>query len=159
MKTKTRSFILILSVLIMISCKENNEVYLSKDILSLINDSDLIISGSVTATQSLKESFVSEHDPQLNWAVIQVDELLKGDLPLSTVDVLFASSWDVVYVNAPKFIAGDKGAWILKFEKLNEIIRLYPNLDSLAGYYIIDNSQAFINDSITINKIRNYLGK
>jgi hypothetical protein len=55
----------------------------------------------------------SEHNPQWQVATIRVRETLKGS-PASTVDVWFPASRDVMWVDAPRFAAGQEGIWILQ---------------------------------------------
>jgi hypothetical protein len=56
---------------------------------------------------------VTEHDPNLTLAVIEVEEVMKGNLSLREIHVLFSSSYDVSWHQAPKLRVGDYGIFIL----------------------------------------------
>lgn len=55
----------------------------------------------------------SEHDPDWQEAVIDVDTVLKGSVPSGVVAVVFPASLDVYWHDAPKFHAGQEGVWSL----------------------------------------------
>ncbi len=89
---------------------------------------DLIVSGRVssvrlpaheataraTAMASGRTSEqISEHAPLWQEAVIDIDEVHKGDHSKKQVVVLFPSSTDVRWHNAPKFQAGQEGVFLL----------------------------------------------
>jgi len=88
---------------------------------------DVVISGKVIATR-LPQTFprntrkaarepattrVSEHDPKWREAIIQVEQVHKGNLPKRQVVVRFASSTDVAWRGAPKFQPGQQGYFLL----------------------------------------------
>jgi hypothetical protein len=59
------------------------------------------------------QSPASEHDPQWWEAVCAVETVEKGDVPRPAVAVLFASSLDVMWAEAPKLRVGQDGVWLL----------------------------------------------
>jgi hypothetical protein len=58
---------------------------------------------------------ISEHDPLWEEAVVEVQEVQKGDPP-SQVVVRFPSSTDVHWYQSPKFVKGQTGTWLLHNE-------------------------------------------
>lgn len=55
----------------------------------------------------------SEHDPQWAVATVEVDTAVKGR-PSKTIEVMFASSEDVMWRNAPKLAVGQKAVMLLQ---------------------------------------------
>jgi hypothetical protein len=55
----------------------------------------------------------SEHDPRWAIAEVEVDESLKGRKS-GTIEVLFASSEDVMWYRAPKLVVGQKATMLLQ---------------------------------------------
>ena len=109
------------------SLMKDNSLYENKDILSLIkqardnqdneqlkkllDSSKLVVTGKVTRIirPDIKNSIGTEHDPEWRVAEIQVDEVLKGKPETKNLQVLFASSKDVMFFQSPKFAEGDEG--------------------------------------------------
>ena len=56
---------------------------------------------------------LSEHDPQWAVATVEVDQAIKGRPP-KTVEVLFATSQDVMWHRAPKLIVGQRVVTMLQ---------------------------------------------
>lgn len=56
---------------------------------------------------------ISEHDPNWQEAIIQVQEGLKGAQAGEQVVVRFPASLDVAWVGAPKFAVGEEGTFLL----------------------------------------------
>ena len=67
---------------------------------------------------------VSEHDPKWREAVVEVDQVQKGQHSAKRVNVLFPSSTDVRWYKAPKFTAGQQGFFALHKSKMKESERL-----------------------------------
>ena len=59
------------------------------------------------------EERLSEHDPQWAIAEVEVDEPVKGRRS-GTIEVLFASSDDVMWQHAPKLVVGQKAVMLLQ---------------------------------------------
>ena len=86
---------------------------------------DLVIVGKVTSVQEIPSGSrlvaaissparpVSEHDPQWQQAVIDVESVEKGKLAEGTVDVPFPASQDVRWYRVPKFHPGQEGVFLL----------------------------------------------
>lgn len=95
------------------------------------DDADLIISGKIVevrlpkpASAAKKESGasqtttrVSEHDPKWREAIVEVDQVHKGEKSKRQVVIRFPSSRDVAWRRAPKFQAGQEGFFILHKER------------------------------------------
>ncbi len=56
---------------------------------------------------------ITEHDPQWQEAIIQVQDGIKGAQPGEQVVVRFPGSHDVAWVGAPKFAEGQEGTFLL----------------------------------------------
>ncbi len=63
---------------------------------------------------------VSEHDPIIQEAVVEVDAVHKGETPTSEVTVRFPNSTDVQWYKAPKFRPGQQGFFMLHKEEAEE---------------------------------------
>jgi hypothetical protein len=93
------------------------------------DDADLVVSGKVVsvrlpsdeppaakgavATGSARRKPVSEHDPKWREAVVEVDDVHKGDHKKKQVVIRFPASHDVMWYNAPKFHPGQQGHFLL----------------------------------------------
>jgi hypothetical protein len=63
---------------------------------------------------------VSEHDPIIQEAVVEVDAVHKGQTPAREVTVRFPNSTDVQWYKAPKFRPGQQGFFMLHKEEAEE---------------------------------------
>jgi hypothetical protein len=80
-----------------------------------LNQADAVVAGSVINNRPPSGILqrVTEHDPGLQIAVIAVESVELGELPQPTVDVLYASSRDVMWFQSPKLDVGREGIWLL----------------------------------------------
>ncbi len=95
-----------------------------------IAGADVVVTGRVAQVRAASEQAVaampgmpgptSEHDPRWMEAVLDVDSVLKGTAPQAPVIVMFPASIDVMWVNAPKFHAGQEATWLLHTEQVPE---------------------------------------
>ena len=77
--------------------------------------SELVVSGQILKVhETEKQKLDSEHDPYWITAEIQVDSLEKGTTEGRTVTFRFASSYDIMWEESPKFKLGDKGIWLFR---------------------------------------------
>ncbi len=86
---------------------------------------NLVIAGRVASVQDIPSNSrllaavpspagpVSEHDPDLKQAVIDVESVEKGSLAEKTVTVPFPASQDVRWHKVPKFHPGQEGVFLL----------------------------------------------
>lgn len=80
-----------------------------------LSQANLIVSGRVAEIRkSAMPAGVTEHDPDWHEAVIDVFQVLKGDLDGSRITILFPGSQDVIWYKAPKYKSGSEGLWLLK---------------------------------------------
>ena len=93
------------------------------------NDADLVVSGKVVAVRLPGDEVpaakgamattvggrrpVSEHDPKWREAVVEIDDVHKGDHKKKQVVIRFPASNDVMWYNAPKFHPGQQGHFLL----------------------------------------------
>jgi len=88
-------------------------------------DADLVVKGKVIKVMVPQDSPparkraptvpspISEHDPVWREAVIQIDDVLKGEKKAGQVTVRFPDSSDVMFHGAPKFDTGQEGYFML----------------------------------------------
>jgi hypothetical protein len=75
---------------------------------------EAVISGRVTSVRRAEIPRVgSEHDPDWYTAFIQVESVIKGQMPAHEVILLFPHSDDVMWHDSPKFKEGQQGIWLL----------------------------------------------
>lgn len=81
-----------------------------------LEQADAVVLGTVTkvepSTVAGPPSF-REHDPHWWDAELHVEQVLKGDLKSDTVTVLFPSSLDIAWYDAPKYHEGQRGIFAL----------------------------------------------
>lgn len=110
-----------------------------QDLQKRLARAELVVVGTVSAVSAAPGQAnlpgVTEHDPDLKSATINVESVEKGQLTGQTVDVLFANSIDVAWFKSPKFQQGQSGIFLL-FR--NEITGL-----TIQGLTAFD-SQAFL---------------
>jgi hypothetical protein len=96
-----------------------------EDLRRRLGDAVAVVAGRVVHTAKVALRDVGaperEHDPQWFEAVIAVDSVLLGALDRKSVVVLFASSRDVKWRNAPKLHVGQSGIWLLHEEAPKEL--------------------------------------
>jgi hypothetical protein len=104
----------------------------ARDLKTRLNDADLVVVGTVASVRLPEETAdagsgearvadsgpfpgppESEHDPLWREAVVQVEEVHKGETSPGSVVVLFPSSTDVMWYRAPKFEPGQRGVFVL----------------------------------------------
>jgi hypothetical protein len=80
-----------------------------------LNEADAVVAGRVinNLPSGGISQRVTEHDPGLQIAVVAVESVELGDVPQPTVDVLYASSRDVMWFQSPKLDVGREGIWLL----------------------------------------------
>jgi hypothetical protein len=79
-----------------------------------LKDAKLVIVGTVVkvGTPAGYKRMATEHDPEWKEAEIQIDETIKGQAEGKSINILFASSKDVMFVGSPKLKEGDAGIFI-----------------------------------------------
>jgi len=100
------------------------------DIRARIATADVVVTGRVAQVRTPERAAaaavpgmpgpVSEHDPKWMEAVLDVESVLSGSTPEPPVVVLFPASIDVMWVNAPKFHAGQEATWLLHTDQVPE---------------------------------------
>ncbi len=75
-----------------------------------------VVVGRVTGVRqaaAATEERLSEHDPHWAVATVEVDQAVKGRRPARTIEVLFATSQDVMWHRAPKLAVGQTAVMLL----------------------------------------------
>lgn len=92
-----------------------------QDLQEHIASVDVVVVGKVSDIRALAEPSrpqpITEHDPQWQEAILEVEAVLKGDASLKTIAVLFPGSLDVAWFNVPKFRVGQDGIWLLQEDR------------------------------------------
>jgi hypothetical protein len=78
-------------------------------------EAEMVVAGRVTSTRPVgrDDPPSSEHDPLWSVARVSVEDVMKGPRSRKTVEVLFASSRDIAWRDAPKLEEGDSGVFVL----------------------------------------------
>lgn len=91
-----------------------------RDLRRHIDDSDLVIAGrvalvrpSAAAAVPGRSRPVTEHDPQWQEAVVEVESVVRGEVHGPQVTILFPGTMDVMWRDVPKHRPGEEGVWLL----------------------------------------------
>ncbi|HET6929187.1 MAG TPA: hypothetical protein VFI45_02610 [Candidatus Acidoferrum sp.] len=91
-----------------------------QDLRSRVNSADIIVVAQVleirpwaAPSSDTRRRYISEHDPQWQEAVLEIQEALKGAESHLKIVLRFASSYDVAWVNSPKFKPGEQRLFLL----------------------------------------------
>ncbi|MBV8978413.1 MAG: hypothetical protein JO261_01200 [Alphaproteobacteria bacterium] len=91
-----------------------------------IASADIVVVGRVSRIQAPsvpaltpQHQFVSEHNPDWQEAVIEVQQNLKGAKGASEVAVHFPASPDVAWASYPKFAVGQSGTFLLRQDRVS----------------------------------------
>ena len=103
-----------------------------KKVTERLKSSELVFTGEIVKIDSLASLKLSEHDPEWAIAVTRIDTVLKGKTQTKEIRFRFPTSDDVMWVDAPKFRAGQKGIWLLRRSTSNEDIY---TITEKADYY------------------------
>jgi hypothetical protein len=81
-----------------------------------LEQADAVVLGTVTKVEPSTVAdppTLREHDPHWWDAEVHVEQVLKGDLKSDTVTVLYPSSLDIAWYDAPKYHEGQRGIFAL----------------------------------------------
>lgn len=83
----------------------------------------LVVAGKVVETRPAAEKApgVTEHDPQWREAVIEIDTVLKGKPEESRVVVVYPTSFDVMWAEAPRPAVGWDAIWLLYRDQISGV--------------------------------------
>jgi hypothetical protein len=97
-----------------------------KDIQSAIESADIVIVGRVKRIQppsvaalAPERQMVTEHNPDWQEAIIEVQSALKGAAGAAEVVVRFPASMDVMWAGYPKLKEGQEGTFLLHQDRLS----------------------------------------
>jgi len=79
-----------------------------------IESADVVVAGRVLETKAAQPPRITEHDPMWAEATVEVESVEKGELSADRVTVMYPTSMDVMWYQAPKLQVGQRGVWILK---------------------------------------------
>jgi len=132
---------------------------IARERLNIQNDSlraelkraKLVVQGTVIETSIKDEKyppFESEHDPAFRKAVIEIKEVIKGDLKEKRIDVYYSSSDDVMWSNSPKLMKNQEGIFLLHINQA-------PAIFKMKGYTLLDKRD--FQSSKNLTNIQNLL--
>jgi hypothetical protein len=89
-----------------------------QDLQKHIAGAELVVVGKVSEVRPMPEASrprsMSEHDPQWQESVVEVESVLKGSSAEKRVVILFPGSIDVAWFGVPKSKVGQEGIWIVR---------------------------------------------
>jgi hypothetical protein len=104
-----------------------------QDLRKHIADADLVIVGKVVEVRAMVEPTerrpISEHDPQWQEAVVEVETVLKGSVSLKSMTILFPGTLDVAWFGVPRFRFDHQGIWIVKKDRYTKAFAVLDPLD------------------------------
>ncbi len=99
-----------------------------RDLKARIRTASVIVAGTVAAIRPAAQLMaglpVIRRDPFLHEALIQADSIEKGKPRQTEITAYFANSAERRWVDVPKFVAGQRGVWLLHKTRLGEVVRL-----------------------------------
>jgi hypothetical protein len=134
-----------------------------KDLRASINSVDIIVVGRVRKIQGPSAPELtpasrrrSEHDPDWQEAIIQVEETLKGPANLKEVVVRFPLSLDIMWVGYPRFKVGQEGTFLLRQDRISGAPNAVVDGKSVTAYMATTRKDVLNKaDSRTIKKLLN----
>jgi hypothetical protein len=115
-----------------------------RDLRESINSVDIAVVGRVKGIQAPSASElipqrrrISEHEPDWQEAIVEVQEILKGSPGVTEVVVRFPASVDVMWVGYPKFKAGQEGTFLLRQDQISGASKAILEGKSVTAYTAI----------------------
>ncbi len=106
-----------------------------QDLQKRIAGAELVIVGKVSEVRPMSEArrprSMSEHDPQWQESVVEVESVLKGSSAEKRVVILFPGSMDVAWFGVPKSKVGQEGIWIVRRDRETKAYAVVDPLDFL----------------------------
>lgn len=105
-----------------------------RDLALRIRASEEVVKGRVVRVEPAEiEERESEHAAMWKRAVVEVDTVIKGQPGTKTVTFFFPSSPDRVWKDAPRFVQGQEGVWLLhaKPKDFSRKAEMIPGLTAL----------------------------
>ncbi len=121
-----------------------------KDLLKKrLAKTELVVLGEVVEVRDFKnqQRKISEHAPAWKTALIEIEEVVKGDTSAETVFVYFSASNDVHWYNSPKLEIGKRGIFLLNRK---------DEYEGLKNVFILIDKRDFLHDS-ELENVKNIL--
>lgn len=113
------------------SCVQSEAPVTGDTLEKQLRNASLVIRGKVAATNILSEKAgpaISEHDPVLRKAIIEIKQVLKGKIKAKKIVLSYASSDDVMWYNSPKLKKGQEAIFLLHSAEAADNQAGYPVL-------------------------------
>jgi hypothetical protein len=114
------------------------------DIQSAIASADVVIVGRVKTIQppsvaalAPESQRITEHNPDWQEAIIEVQSALKGAVDATEIVVRFPASMDVMWASYPKLKAGQEGTFLLHQDRLSTAPTATLEGRTVAAYTVI----------------------
>jgi len=101
----------------------------------------IVIEANINVDKSL--SLESEHNPEVKKAIIEIRNVLKGNINAKQIDVSYSSSDDVMWFNSPKLVKGQEGIFLLH-------LRQTPIIFQIEGYTMLDRRDFQPNEQLSL---------
>jgi len=115
-----------------------------RDIRTTMSNVDVVVVGRVKQIQAASapelipgRRRISEHDPDWQEAIIEVQETLKGTAEVREVVVRFPASLDIMWVGYPKFRAGQESTLLLRQDRVSGAPKATLDGKSVTAYMAI----------------------
>jgi hypothetical protein len=135
-----------------------------KDIQASIASADIIIVGRVksvqppsVATLAPEKQRVSEHNPDWQEAIIDVQSVLKGAADTTQVVVRFPASMDVMWAGYPKLTEGQEGTFLLQQDRLSSSATATLEGKAVTAYTVVSSKDVL--SSGDSERIKSLLGR
>lgn len=135
-----------------------------KGVKAAIANADIIVVGRVTKVQppsvaalAPSRQLISEHNPDWQEAVINVQSTLKGSPDMKEVVVRFPASRDVMWAGYPKFKEGQEGTFLLQRDRVSAAPTAMLNSKSVNAY--VATSPNDVLSSADAAKIKSLIGR
>jgi hypothetical protein len=135
-----------------------------KDIQASIASADIVIVGRVKSVQppsvaalAPEKQRVSEHNPDWQEAIIDVQSVLKGAADTTQVVVRFPASMDVMWAGYPKLTEGQEGTFLLQQDRLSSSATATLEGKSVTAYTVMSSKDVL--SSGDSERIKSLLGR
>jgi hypothetical protein len=122
-------------------------------ILAELNKAVLVVQGTVVESNirvEEKPGRESEHNPEYRKAIIEIKEVLKGRTTEKRVEVVYASSDDVMWYSSPKLARGQEAIFLLQLKQA-------PAIFNIDGFTVLDKRDVLPLEELS--NVRNLLRK
>lgn len=134
-----------------------------RDLRTTMSNVDVVVVGRVKQIQAASaieltagRKRISEHDPDWQEAIIEVQETLKGPAEVREFVVRFPASSDIMWVGYPKFRAGQESTLLLRQDRVSGATQATVDGKSVTAYMVNTRKDVLLKaDSAMVKKVLN----